>query len=360
MGTESESGGLWSLGGLKGSRKKREAYEPQGDCRNCGAELTGPHCAVCGQLADDFHRPFWSLIQDGLADLFSLDGRLANTLPALMFRPGRMTREYIDGKRAKYVPPFRLFLLASLLFFFILFSVTGGWGRAVTSDEDAQEFAGAIQQAIEEEKAADALSEAPPETPDPNDIPSHEEIQAEIEKAREGLPPGVNISDEGEVSVDVLEGVDRSTGFGRFVARIEQNIEDLSDEPKRLELLIQNWAPRLAFLLLPMTVIGLLLAYPFRNNVFVYDHLIAALHYQTFLYVLFGAAFLISAWGWSSYLVWFLVVLGPPLYFYKMQRRVYDSGRLLTLLRTFTLWIAGWVSVIVIAAMVLATAIYSA
>lgn len=55
--------------------------------------------------------------------MFALDGRLLRTLPMLMLRPGRMTRQYIDGMRARFVPPFRLFLLTSVIFFLTVFTV---------------------------------------------------------------------------------------------------------------------------------------------------------------------------------------------------------------------------------------------
>jgi hypothetical protein len=118
-------------------------------CRNCGAPVAERYCSRCGQLASNFHRPFFSLVASSLADTFALDSRLWRSVPMLLFRPGRMTRNYLDGQRARYVPPFRLFLLASVLFFLTVFGLGErlGWyqdwqlnpGSAVSmSEEDSR------------------------------------------------------------------------------------------------------------------------------------------------------------------------------------------------------------------------------
>ena len=89
------------------------------NCRNCGTKLVGSHCHACGQLADDFHRSVFKLITDSIGTLFNFDGRFWQTIPGLLFWPGRLSCRYINGERQKQIPPFRLFLVASLVFFLI-------------------------------------------------------------------------------------------------------------------------------------------------------------------------------------------------------------------------------------------------
>jgi hypothetical protein len=62
---------------------------------------------------------FWELLKDAGDLLASLDSRIWKTLGLLMFRPGRLTLEYLQGKRARFVPPVRLFIASSIVFFFI-------------------------------------------------------------------------------------------------------------------------------------------------------------------------------------------------------------------------------------------------
>jgi hypothetical protein len=86
------------------------------NCRNCGRP-TGPRfCGHCGQPVDDRRRPLVQVLRELLGDWLSLDGRLLRSLIALL-RPGRLTLLHRDGKRAGYLRPWRLYLLASLALF---------------------------------------------------------------------------------------------------------------------------------------------------------------------------------------------------------------------------------------------------
>ncbi len=96
----------------------RPDAEP-GHCTNCGTQLQGPVCHHCGQLADEFHRPVRGLLGEIIEGFFALDGRVARTIPNLLLRPGRITRAYLKGQRARFMPPFRLYIIASLVFFLL-------------------------------------------------------------------------------------------------------------------------------------------------------------------------------------------------------------------------------------------------
>lgn len=85
-------------------------------CTNCDAPVTGQFCQTCGQRHDSHLHPFRQLIQDALATVLNLDGRFYQTMQ-LMFKPGRLTKAYLEGKRVRYVPPFRLYLSFSIVYF---------------------------------------------------------------------------------------------------------------------------------------------------------------------------------------------------------------------------------------------------
>ena len=90
------------------------------ECENCGAMLTGPFCSQCGQRHHE--HPVHSLrhfLQEATEDLTHADSRLWLTLRALLFRPGLLTREFLRGRRARYLSPVRLYLVVSLLFFIV-------------------------------------------------------------------------------------------------------------------------------------------------------------------------------------------------------------------------------------------------
>jgi len=88
-----------------------------GHCENCGARLSGPYCAECGQHAHASARSLPALIHDAWHDLTHIEGRLWATLWRLMSQPGHLTLNYFAGQRARYAPPFRMYLVLSVVFF---------------------------------------------------------------------------------------------------------------------------------------------------------------------------------------------------------------------------------------------------
>ena len=111
---------LGNYPGRKWFRKKLKARPPLTHCENCGAALTGPFCAQCGQPAVDYHRAFGSLLADAADAFFNIDARFFQSFGLLLFKPWRLTNEFIEGKRARHVHPLRVYLIASVLFFLVI------------------------------------------------------------------------------------------------------------------------------------------------------------------------------------------------------------------------------------------------
>jgi len=88
-------------------------------CLNCGAVLSGPFCASCGQRDIPPYPSVRELAVDAVAEFSGWDGRLSSTLRALIQRPGMLTHEFLEGRRARYISPLRLYLTASLVYFLI-------------------------------------------------------------------------------------------------------------------------------------------------------------------------------------------------------------------------------------------------
>ena len=107
-------------------------------CRNCGAPAPGPFCAECGQETN-LRLPDAARIsaRSPRPDYVALDGRFWRTVGTLVFRPGRLTREYLAGRRRRYVRPARLYLFSTLVFFAVSrffvspLNLGGRCGRAV-------------------------------------------------------------------------------------------------------------------------------------------------------------------------------------------------------------------------------------
>ncbi|MGZ8999157.1 MAG: DUF3667 domain-containing protein, partial [Allosphingosinicella sp.] len=92
-------------------------------CLNCGTELIGPHCHNCGQPGH-VHRTLMAWWHDLAHGILHLDGKIWRTLPLLAWRPGELTRRYIEGERARFVSPLALFLF-SVFLTFALFTALG-------------------------------------------------------------------------------------------------------------------------------------------------------------------------------------------------------------------------------------------
>src|SRR5438093_5278743 len=87
-------------------------------CENCGAQLTGNYCAQCGQAAVDYRRSFRHVVADVLESFLNWDSKFFTTIALLVLKPCRLTNAFLAGNRVRYVNPLRLYLLASILFFF--------------------------------------------------------------------------------------------------------------------------------------------------------------------------------------------------------------------------------------------------
>src|SRR6266513_82897 len=99
-----------------GRRKKQRP--PLTHCENCGAPLSGPYCGQCGQPAIDYRRSFGHVLVDVLNEFLNWDSKVFATIALLIVKPWRLTNEFVAGHRVRYVHPLRLYLLASILFFF--------------------------------------------------------------------------------------------------------------------------------------------------------------------------------------------------------------------------------------------------
>ncbi|TXI89818.1 MAG: DUF3667 domain-containing protein [Burkholderiaceae bacterium] len=101
-----------------GNEKPSDDSASDRNCANCGTALTGKYCHNCGQIGH-LHRSLWHMVEETLHGIFHFDTKAWRTIPALIFTPGKLTREYIDGKRASYVSPLALFLFLNFFMFFV-------------------------------------------------------------------------------------------------------------------------------------------------------------------------------------------------------------------------------------------------
>lgn len=92
------------------------------NCLNCGTEVAGRFCQQCGQENVEVKESFLHLIMHFIEDVTHFDGKLWKTLKLLLLKPGSLTKLYMEGKRASYIHPIRMYLFVSAVFFLFMFT----------------------------------------------------------------------------------------------------------------------------------------------------------------------------------------------------------------------------------------------
>src|SRR3954466_12967113 len=106
--------------GIFGRRRRSKLpAQPLTHCENCGAPLTGEFCPQCGQHAIDYRRSIFRVLLDAADSFLNWDTKFLYSINQLLIRPWQLTNDFNAGRRARYVHPLRLYLIASVVFFLL-------------------------------------------------------------------------------------------------------------------------------------------------------------------------------------------------------------------------------------------------
>jgi hypothetical protein len=130
-------------------------------CLNCGAVVGGRHCVQCGQAADVHVLSMQEVAGDVAHSLLHLDSRVWQTIKLLARKPGELTREFIAGRHQQYLPPFRLYLAVSLLFFALQAILPDGDSFQVGDTQAAGKAIEAAPADLKKELEAEGVTTAP-------------------------------------------------------------------------------------------------------------------------------------------------------------------------------------------------------
>lgn len=294
MSKELELAGLDAAAAEAGHAASAQPAADHADCLNCGARLQGAYCHVCGQTADSHHRSIGHLIWEVLEGFTHLDSRVAMTLPALLFHPGRLALDQIEGRRQRHVPPFRLFLI-TLLLFMLAAEVSVSYGHAV-------EVGG---------RSAPAAAPRSFRTGDVDVVvtdPSH-----------------------------IQQALDQAEAHGPVIDWLKTHAVHAAQNHELYMTRVFEWAHRLAVLLLPILAGLLTLSYLSKKELFVYDHLVVAMQYLSFCFLLWAVVFIMP--GPISGLLTLPALIWTPFNLYQILRTAYGSGRMAAVLKATTLWV---------------------
>ena len=303
-------------------------------CRNCGSPLYGEHCYACGQPTKGLVRHFRSILGDVADTIFNIDGRLLRTLPALLLKPGFLTREYIEGHRVRYVSPVRLFVFLCIGTFFAAKLATPSFeiGRddavrvagtdAVVINPDGNEGFEEID-TVEgvEARLAEVRTEMATRREESKNVPgvvavlesAEKQIEADARQRIEELratpamagDPGVDSSSPG-LSVDensdtpninfngkpwhaetnplVVDSLPESANdwLNVQIGHIPQNWKRVREDPDLLRNAFYSALPTALFVLVPVFALLLKVLYVYQRRLYM-EHLVSALHGHAFV-----------------------------------------------------------------------------
>lgn len=347
MSGELETAALASGGGWLRWKREHADIPPGTPCANCETPLAGPHCHECGQLAEDFHKSVWKLLVEAVESLLHLDGRLFSTLPNLIRRPGKLTRDYMEGKRASQVAPFRMFLVILLIAFFV--------GHAVMKAGESHEAAEGGH-AAPPPPAAETTVNGRPVPPGSSPLAAFEldvmadpdlteaEKQTQIAAARGdwiGFSRSLTADVAGQAQDNAAAAPEMDQAESEKLKGIREWIETrqaaVQDDPQRFALIMEIWAHRVAILALPVSALMLTLLFAFNRRYFVFDHVIFSMHSLSFQLLLLIVTMALSV---LTPLAWWLLWLAPVHLFLHMkgayQRSVIGTLARMALLFTLT------------------------
>jgi len=335
-------------------RRKNRERPPLTQCENCGTPLQGHWCAQCGQPAIDYRRSFRHVIADLLNEFLNWDSKFFATIGLLLVRPWKLTNQFLAGHRVRYVNPLRLYLLASILFFFAVNYGAKGLrfepGKLNPKDRaelEADLKKGDLPPAARQELGALLRESSPPPAPSPSPKESSPPPAPGTDKQRQ------EYGKIGERPFVVFDQAKSTTPFERWIeARAK---EKMGEHGTKMGLFISTLFSNLPYMMLcciPLFALVLKILY-LRRHIFYIDHLIYALHIHTFAYT--GIMLIVLATieltrvtpgaiaGWIIALLWIAFVVQ----IFLSIRRVYRQGWFISIFKFF---FGGFVYLIVLVA----------
>ncbi|MBA3564539.1 MAG: DUF4286 family protein [Gammaproteobacteria bacterium] len=311
-------------------------------CPNCEARLKGQYCARCGQRARRRMITLCELLRDVIGEIFQHDSRVWRSFFPLLFRPGFLTSEYLAGRQMRYVPPVRMYLFLSIVFFVIAF-LAGPEGELSLRP-------GALEWTPPEDAAPAAVDETAGEIADETAAEAPDEVEATEEVF---APLDFECSDiDGELE----------TGLTLLVSRaaIIRSCERLLANPRAFGRAVLANLPKMMFFFLPLLALVLKFMY-FGSRRYYSEHLLFAVHFHAFFFlivtldILFGMSVrTLHAGAGIASVATAAMIFYIPWYLYRAMRNVYDQHLLIRLVKYLFLVVAYLVSLVIMLLITLA------
>ncbi|HEY8618353.1 DUF3667 domain-containing protein [Phenylobacterium sp.] len=330
-------------------RPTGHAGQPHHLCADCRAEVTGRFCANCGQPAH-VHRSLLHLGEELLHGVMHFDGRIWRTLPLLVFRPGQLTREWVQGRRARYVSPLAMFLFTVFVMFVGLSYLPG----APEHSETGQQLSAGAELARRSTEVA--LAEQALERATPAERPAAEArlkaAEAEMEKVskvvgnvRIATPDTVQASVGKDERYDWQEALGERARTGQVDLnlgndKLEKKIAKKLQNPALFFYKLQQSFYKFSFLLVPISIPFVALLFLWKRGFTLYDHGVFVLYSLTFMSMLVMAVVIAMRIGdWASITAWTVATFAVPVHMYFQLKGAYSLNWFSAAWRT---WVLLW------------------
>ena len=295
------------------------------ECLNCGSPLSAQFCPDCGQRNKDYSLTFKDFFSDFLEELLDVDSRVLRSLRLLFTKPGFLTSEYVLGRRVRYIPPVRIYLVASVLFFLSLTLKT--LLPSVQNNEFFKEISekGSLNSALESALESKQNSKG-------NDVLSYE---------GSGLVPVDTDTSRSGMDVSLGSGMQLSLGGSLYDVNQGDFLSNFSD----------NFA-KMMFLLLPVAALQLKALYWRRKKLYI-EHLVFSIHVHAFIFSL-----LILTIIFDFKLIMWLVIISSMIYLYMAMKQFYEQSYSKTAMKMVLLLLSyGVTTILVMTLTLVATAV---
>ncbi|MEP4534340.1 MAG: DUF3667 domain-containing protein [Cyclobacteriaceae bacterium] len=261
-------------------------------CLNCGTKLEEEFefCPNCGQKNADSHYSFKKLISEFFENYFSLDSRFGRSVKPFFIKPGFLTTEFMDGRRVNYANPVRLYLIISLIHFF-LFSLVPN----PEDDNNSVISVGGLDKEIQDEKS-DTIKNKPSILTDTGKVV--DALDSIPETKSKWFPSGSEFArlytlslDKGMTAQEIEDSL-RVESMPRVKRLITTQLIKLqTSDSESFSIYFRKNVPLLMFLLLP--VYALIIKLFFRKHLYI-QHLIHSVHLHSFTYVVLSILWIVA------------------------------------------------------------------
>lgn len=314
-------------------------------CKNCETDFKGNFCPNCGQSIKEIDQPFNFLVYDFMGTMFAFDSRFFRSLYTLLFIPGRFTRDFILGKRQRYMSPFKFYVFVSFFFFLILGKVSN---KGIEYLENYMESKSQSGQTMHKEVLTEAFTETINELNE-SSTDSIADISAKAEGNKIDLKFGadsVSVSLDGSEPLRSIKTSSISNGLIQYAKKNKWNESKMKMLNKALLMLnyphvyIADFLKLLSWsLFLLMPVFAFLLKFFFiRHRIRYIRHLVFAVNIHSIMFMIYIFMMLLFIWLPAEYTAFsgycFLLI---PLYVYVGMKRFYQQSYIKTFVKFFIL-----------------------